>query len=54
MEITDKLVYISHMTLSEIMAVSYIDGIDRLYAVSHPKEIVQPTEKLYIVPYKNI
>ena len=54
MEITDKLVYISHMTLSDIMAVSYIDGIDRLYAVSHPKEIVQPTEKLYIVPYKNI
>ena len=54
MDITDKLVYISHMTLSDIMAVNYIDGIDRLYSVSHPKEIVQPTEKLYIVPYKNI
>lgn len=54
MDITDKLVYISHMTLADIMAVNYIDGIDRLYAVSHPKEIVQPTEKLYIVPYKNI
>lgn len=49
--IKDKLIYISNMSLMDLMSANYIDGIERLYAVSNPTESIEPLEKVYIAPY---
>ena len=48
MNIIDKLVYISKMTLDDMVSASYIDGITKLYSVSNHKETISPLEKIYI------